>query len=285
MVIFDEREAAYYCQNYNAKAGLSTESMKVYCRRSLNAASLLREGASNFDDFRSYLIRDVERFLFLSAANYNISHKLMNSGLSSWNQVTLYYASYYAARALLGMFGVYIDTPSVIVDVAVGNVGMQALRVRYGQRIVKQLSTYSGPHRTFWDFYYQAISPLSSYVTDTKLMIALQPVSSDLCWQIDKRNEVNYDSFEALCVIRDFDLTFKKSKFPDSLPGTLNTQFLIADAVITLAFKYAKKFKLSTDAFSFLSGKKLRKDKIKKFIILSKRSLPISIDKQKLFIS
>lgn len=283
MVIFDETEAQYYCQNYTSTYGVLTESINDYCRHSLTT-SHIQEGTNKFDEFRSYLMRDVERNLFLSAASYNISHRLMSSGFSSWNHVTLYYGAFFSARALLGMFGVYLKTPKLAIDVSTGNVGDQSLRIRRNRQL-RSISTATGPHQMFWDIFYRAISPLHTYITDAKLRFALFPISSDPYWQICNRNDINYDTIKALNIIHDFETNFKKSQFPSSLPGALNTQFLITEALTLIAFQYAKKFNIKTDALSSLSGRKERQNKIERFIFKPSRGTTVDIKKKKLIIS
>lgn len=284
MVIFDETEAQYYCQNYSSNFGVLTESINDYCRSSLATSHNLQEGTNKFDEFRSYLLRDVERNLFLSAASFNISHRLMSPGFSSWNYITLYYGAFFSARALLGMFGVYLKTPSLAIDVSIGNVGNQLLRIRR-KRQLKNLSTATGSHQMFWDLFYQAILPLHTYITDAKLKVALNPVSNDPYWQIRNRNDINYDTIKALNIIHDFETNFKKSQFPASLPSKLNTQFLITEALTLIAFQYAKQFNIKTNALSFLPGRKERKDKIKRFIFKPSRGTKVDIKKKDLIIS
>lgn len=284
MVIFDETEAQHYCQNYTSTFGNLTESINDYCQRSLTNLHNLQEGTNKFNEFRSYLIRDVERNLFLSAASFNISHRLMSSGFSSWNCVTLYYGAFFSAKALLGMFGVYLNTPFLAIDVSRGNTGSQSLRIRRGHQL-RSISTASGTHRMFWDFFYQAILPLHAYITDAKLMVALNPVSNDRYWQIRNRNDINYDAIKALNIIHNFETNFKKSQFPSSLPGALNTQFFITEALTLIAFQYAKKFNIKTDALSFLPGRKGRQDKIKRFIFKPSRGVTVDVNKKNLIIS
>ncbi len=284
MVIFDETEAQYYCQNYNSTYGVLTESINDYYQRSLTTSQNLQEGTNKFDEFRCYLMREVERNLFLSAASFNISHRLMSSGFSSWNYITLYYGAFFSARALLGMFGVYLKTPSIAIDVSTGNVGNQSLRIRRNRQL-RNISTATGSHQMFWDFFYQAISPLHTYITDAKLRFALYPISSDPYWQICNRNDINYDTIKALNIIHNFETNFEKSQFPSSLPGALNTQFLITEALTLIAFQYAKKFNIKTDALSFLSGRKERQDKIKRFIFKPSRGTTVDIKKKNLIIS
>ncbi len=86
-------------------------------------------------------------------------------------------------------------------------------------------------------------------------------------------------------IIHNFETNFEKSQFPSSLPGTLNTQFLITEALTLIAFQYAKKFSIKTDALSFLSGRKERQDKIKRFIFKPSRGTTVDIKKKNLIIS
>jgi len=67
---------------------------------------------------------------------------------------------------------------------------------------------------------------------------------------------------------------FSDKRFPDSLPGILRTQFDIAEGLLTLAFKFAKDFGLSTDALADLPPHGTRKSKIEKLV---NRDRPISL--------
>jgi hypothetical protein len=110
-------------------------------------------------------------------------------------------------------------------------------------------STYSGSHRRFWDFFYRAVATLRPLV-DPLVAFALAPISSDPVWQIDRRNEINYDAYRAIMLAVDFQSSFSKASFPASLPGILGTQYNVLEGLLEIVFEYRRKFGLQTDALS-----------------------------------
>ena len=85
-----------------------------------------------------------------------------------------------------------------------------------------------------------------------KFAAVLTPVGGDPIWQIDRRNKVNYDSWEGLSLSRDFQVSFSQATFPGSLPGILGTQFGILETLLELTFSFAKRFGFQTDALNAL---------------------------------
>ena len=286
MQIFTEDEARYFCHEFDRVQGNVAESIIDYRKRELRAQRSLSESSQKFNDFRSYLLRDVERCLFMAASNYYATHRQLSPGFASWAHVTSYYAAYYSARAILGMFGIYIDAPNIIVDVSVGNIGSQELRVTTNKNTIElMLGGIRGPHKQFWSAYYQVGTLLHSYVTDPVLRVAISPVSASNTWQIDNRNDVNYDMIKSVDLICQFENTFKRTSFPNGLPGILNTQFKITEATLLLAFKYAKEFALNTDALDSLPGSKSLRAKVNRYIIKSRRGISVKSEIERFVLS
>ena len=287
MIIFAENEARHFCQNFNASNGNVSESFLPYCKRVLSNSRNLREGTSDFDDFRSNLLRNSERNLFLSTSNYYSTHRLLVAGFASWAHVTSYYGAFYSAKAILGMFGVCVEH-DILVDVSSGGIGSQELRVKKDKIAKAHLSTIAGgkngSHQIFWSAFYKAGASLHAYVTDPVLRLALTPVGSSTTWQIESRNDINYDTLTAIGLINDFDRNFIASKFPAGLPGALNTQYKISEALIMLAFKYAKEFGLSTDTLHALSGNRTLSRKLNRFIVKAGRGITVANNTRKLFV-
>jgi len=204
-----------------------------------------------FDQYRSCSLREVERHLFFAVSQYRRCLDLMISSASPWAHVTIYYGSWYISRALLGMFGCTIFNRFVI-DVQRNLPGNQELRIRrIGNNPGQQPTTYGGGHQRYWDLFYNAASSLRPMVPP-KFAAALTPVSGDPIWQIDRRNKINYDSWEALNLSRDFQASFSQDTFPASLPGVIGTQFGIFEKLLELTFSFAKQFGFQTDALNSL---------------------------------
>lgn len=180
---------------------------------------------------------------------------------SAWAHVTLYYGSWYASRALLGMFGCTVFS-RVVVDVKKGSPGQQKLRLRViGNEAGQQPTTFRGSHRIFWDIFYTAVQNLIPMV-DPRFAAVLSPVGGNRVWQIQHRNEVNYNSHIGLRLAEDFDRSFSKQRFPGCLPGVLNTQFGILETLLELVYSYAHQFSLKTDALNGLGSPACLRDKV-----------------------
>jgi hypothetical protein len=256
MNILDVSGAEHFCATFgHARAG-PIISPQEYSRTRLTGITLINEGTPVGDGYRDSLLRDVDRSLFFSASHYRRALDLMTISASPWAHVTLYYGSYFAARAIVGMFGSWIQAPAMRIEATASTPGKQQFSVT---RRVQRLSTFNGPHRVFWDFYYIAAATLLPWVP-RHLLDAVTPVSSNPVWQIDTRNSINYDTHVAVDLSSGFLGSFSHSGFPTSLPGALSTQYHVSRATVELAFWFAKQFHVRTDALSTLgiSGRRSR---------------------------
>src|SRR3990167_6936465 len=105
MALFGVDEARHYCGTFNGSGGTASGSLEIYVKSALTQIRSLREGTPEFDRYRDCSLRDVERRIFISVSHYRRSLDLMTPGAVWWAHVTLYYGSFFAAGALLGMFG------------------------------------------------------------------------------------------------------------------------------------------------------------------------------------
>jgi len=214
------------------------------------------------NEYRDCLLREVDRSLFFSASHYRRSLDLMTISASPWAHVTLYYCSYFAARALIGMFGGWIEAPNMRIEPTAGTPGAQQFLVT---RNLKSLSTFKGPHRMFWDFYYAAMASLAPWIPPN-LSIAITPVSSNPVWQIEMRNSINYDTDVACELSAAFGRSKVLSGFPGALPGVLSTQFKVSQAAVELAFWFAKDFRIRTDGLLKLGKRRKRSGLIRELV-------------------
>lgn len=273
MAIFDENEAQHYCATFNADAGHSAGSLIAYRRAHLNNRTHLTEGTSEFNHYRDCCLRNVERSLFLAASNFTRTHNVLLASASGWAYVTLYYSSYYAAVALLGMFGMFIDAPNFFIDVEIGTPGSQKLKIYRnqgnGRNTMLSRTSFTGKasHKMFWDLFYKEMQQLQAWITEPSLLRGIQPVGGDPFWQINNRNEINYDTHKAIALADAFQRQCRRNRFPSSLPGILNTQYEITKATNLIAFSYAKKFKVQSDALAPLKQAAQRRDIIRQFIL------------------
>ena len=259
MAIFGIPEAVHFCAGYQSRPGMSASSFRQQYY-AIGSGRTYSEGTVAFDDLRACAVREVERLFFLGISNYRRSFDLLTPAASSWAQVTMYYAAYYCAASLLGMFGAWKLRGTRILDVSNGTSGSQKLTTRNFS------SSYSGSHQMFWDFFYANVGSLASWV-DPSLRFALAPFSGTVTWLIDNRNDVNYDSHSACGLIANFQSSFRPSRFPTSLPGTLNTQFRLTEALVAIASKFARQFRIDTDALSAVSPTGERRLKVRSIVL------------------
>jgi hypothetical protein len=266
MRLFSVLEAKHYCSSFIHSVGDSERALSEFQdKHLLNKCSSLLEGTTLFDEYRDCLLRNIERGLFLSASNYRRALDLMISSASPWAHVTLYYGTWHAAHALLGLFGCAICKEHVI-DVELGQPGNQKLRIRkIGSKIGQENTTYRGSHQRFWDLFYQAFQPILP-TFPSSLQPALSPIGGDRMWQISKRNEINYDTFKSITLAQDFNCVFNKANFPICLPGEMNTQYKIFELLIEMSYYYASDFGISTDALDGINAHMPLGEKVKALI-------------------
>lgn len=257
LALFGVAEAQHYCGTFNASPAPTDGSVDAYVATGL--AKSLREGTVHFDHYRDCSLRDAERRIFMAVSHYRRSLDLMTPGAAWWAHVTLYYGSFFAAGALLAMFGGRVLKNSRI-EVKASRPGNQELIVVSGSG-----STYGGSHQRFWDLFYSSVRGLLPDV-DAPLRIALAPVNNKVTWQIDSRNLINYDSFRAIELAGHFQAAFDKRKFPSSLPGMLGTQFEVFEALLLLTLNFAVAFGMITDALHSLVPAGTRRAKLRRLV-------------------
>jgi hypothetical protein len=262
MRLFSLPEATHFCQNFTNEHGDPERSLSFYVNQHLAAtAVILSQNTPSFTRYRACLLRDAERNLFLCASQYRRFLDLTIPSSSHWAFVTLYYSSWYAAQALLSMLGggVFSErfrgrTRGFVVDVSNGAPNRQELRKRLvGNGQGEEPVQAFGSHRQFWEIFYNSMRPFIALVP-AHLTVGITPVNGNPLWQITNRNEVNYKALEALSLIENFDSQFAASTFPTSLPGIINTQFGVVEALTELAFNFAGQIGLRTDALNYFGN-------------------------------
>lgn len=257
MRLFSLAEASHFCQNFTQESGDSEYKISDFYTNHLAHVSSVTEHSSRFNEYRACLMRETERNLFLSMAQYRRCLDLLLSSSSHWAFVTLYYASWYAAQAILAMYGGRVFKKHVV-DVGVGTPGHQRLdRRKIGNGQHEEPTLTSGSHRNFWKIYYNSVSSLVPTIP-AHLTMAVSPVSSNEFWQIEMRNEYNYETFSAIDLNSDFQAAFSAAGFPVSLPGALNTQYRVAESMIEYAFGVASQLNIATDALALYGNSGMR---------------------------
>ncbi|HRK61229.1 MAG TPA: hypothetical protein PLY88_01600 [Candidatus Omnitrophota bacterium] len=274
MNIFSVPEAKHYCGHFTKTSLYSSASFKSHLC-GLGSDTSFVEGTVEFNEFRDGLLRESERLLFLSAVHYKKSYDLLAGSSCAWAHTTMYYGSYYAALSLLAMFGAWVHfghPGSVVAYVENGTPGFQKITFKQTKPYVNGLSTYQGPHRKFWDVFYSLMTNLiPSLPLHKRWNVAISPVlGTNRTWLIDKRNDLNYDSFQSINMMVGFQKNFRSRNFLATLPGDLKIQYDVMLNMIELSFFYAKHFGLRTDSLTNLKPSGSRKRKIMQTIIYGK---------------
>ena len=170
--------------------------------------------------------------------------------LAPWVHVTLYYASFFSANAILAMHGAWVSSvknKTIIVDVEAGTPQNQRLKVTCGKSATSPNGA-NGSHRIFWDHYYSATPSLAAWVP-RKLAAAFQPVNGTYHWQIDARNDVNYDMYHAWESSTLVGTVFRPTKLR-SLSGPLALQLDACELLCRTANHFARTYKLDVGALT-----------------------------------
>jgi hypothetical protein len=244
MRLFDIVEARHFCRPLPVHVPGTGQSLVAF-HNGLRTTRLT-EGTPYFEVHRVSLLNAVERWILFGVADYRRALDMFIPGNAPWAHVTLYYSSFFAANAILGMFGAWVHFER-LVDVDNGTVASQVLRVA---RRVQSPSGYKGSHKVFWDFFYEGCNIISPWVPPG-LQSATQPVNNDRVWQITARNEVNYDMFSAFDGALRLNNTFNPKKL-SSLTGPLAQQLEVTESMLKLALYFANAFTLASFPFDGL---------------------------------
>ena len=250
---FSFNGARHFCGSFQPIAGPAAQSFTDFHSKFLARPQRIAEGQPLFEEYRASALRDVERSVFLAASHYRRALDLMIPSSSHWAHVTLYYGAWYAARALLGMFGCVV-TDRKVIHAESSRPGHQQLRVqaignKQGQHPINQ----RGSHRRFWELFYQATHSIVPFVQDPGDAAVLSPIANNPVWLIERRNKVNYDTDRSIAASADFSKQFSSQNFPSSLPGELATQYGVCEGLLKVSYWFASTFGLETDALDGLT--------------------------------
>lgn len=244
MRLFDFTEATHFCQALPAHVPGVGQSLPTF-HKNLQLTRLT-EGSTYFDVHRVSLLNAVERWILFGVADYRRALDMFIPSNAPWAHVTLYYSSFFAANAILGMFGVWVHFER-LVDVDNGVATNQVLRIT---RRAPSPSGYKGSHQVFWDFFYEGCNSISPWVPSQLQSITL-PVNNDRIWQITARNDINYDMSSAFDGALRLNNSFNPKKLR-SLRGPVRQQLDVTEGMLKLALYFAKAFGVSSFAYEGL---------------------------------
>ena len=263
--MFSIQGAQHYCNEFQPVANVAQESLEDFNRGQSQTLRFIREGTSLFDEYRACALRDTERYLFLAASHYRRALDLMVPSSSHWAHVTLYYGSWFAAHALLGMFGCHVLSKHVV-EVDRSSPGDQRLvRLAIGKGQNQFFFARPGSHQRFWEAFYSTTPHIVGFANGQYTQY-LSPISSDAMWLIDRRNRINYRVAYTIALRDSFAASFSQTGFPGSLPGELNTQYSVCEGLLFLCYSFAQQLQLSTDALDSLAPQGTLRDKIKQHV-------------------
>ena len=158
MRLFDITQAQHFCRPVQAHVpGLGQSLAAFHANLHLTR---LPETHAYFNVHRVSLLHAVERWILFGVADYRRALDMLIPSNAPWAHVTLYYSSFFAANAILGMFGVWVHFQR-LVDVEQGTPNDQVLRIT---RRIQSPSGYSGSHKVFWDLFYEGRNIISPWV-------------------------------------------------------------------------------------------------------------------------
>ena len=244
MRLFDITEATYFCRALPGHVPGGSQSLPTF-HKGLRATHL-SEGTIYFDVHRISLLNAVERWILFGIADYRRALDMFIPSNAPWAHVTLYYSSFFAANAILGMFGVWVHFKR-LVDVDNGVATSQVLRIT---KRPPSPTGYRGSHQVFWDFFYEGCNSISSWVP-SHLKPVTSPVSNDRIWQITTRNDINYDMSSAFDGALRLSGSFNPKRL-QSLRGPLRQQLEVTEGMLELAIYFANALGVSSFAYQGL---------------------------------
>lgn len=241
----------YFCRPLTTPPINGPQSIKRVVTGIPKATTQLLEGKLNFDIYRLALLSSVERWLLYSASNYRRALDMLVPVSAPWAHVTLYYSSFFAANAILGMFGGYVKTEGkrTVIDVVAQMPNSQEFRITRNPPLP---APAAGSHGDFWAFFYDSAAKVRPWAP-LDLAGALTPPTS-LVWQTNARNAVNYDMFYAFEASQAFPAALNPTKFPASISGNLRQQLETTEQMVDLAMEFARMLKLECFALSSLAN-------------------------------
>jgi hypothetical protein len=246
MVPLSRQGAEHFCSSFSGQQQPHIHLRQIY-DTVLSKRKTIQEGDGSYELYRDALLREVDRSFFLGISCYRRALDMFTASSTFWAHVSLYYSGWFAANAILGMFGCWVygrrKKLRIVIEAALHTPGNQQFNVE------KNYSTqYLGSHQIFWDAYYRAMTSVVLW-TDPSLHLAVTPISNSNIWPIERRNSINYRTPTAFDLMDHFSANFNKHDFPNSLHGETVTQYQLTRTLLLFASQRAAEFKLNTDVF------------------------------------
>src|SRR5579859_1903809 len=247
MRLFDITEAPHFCRALPAHAPGVGQSLAAF--HNGIRTTRLAEGTTYFEVHRVSLLNAVEQWILFGVADYRRALDMFIPSNAPWAHVTLYYASFFGANAILGMFGGWMDHERMV-EVDQGAPGTQALRI---SKKLRSPSGFRGSHKIFWDNFYEGCNLMIAPWVPAAYQPAIAPVNGDRAWQITTRNDVNYDMHGAFTGAKFLNGNFNPKKLK-LLAGSIGQQLAVTEGMLKLAIHFATDFGVQSFAYDGLGS-------------------------------
>src|ERR1700693_947705 len=142
MRLLDLPQARYFCSPLPAVVSMvGPQSLRSFHSSIAKSVTLIREGQVDFKVHQINVLASIDQWILFATSHYRRAIDMLVPASAPWAQVTLYYASFLAANAIVGRFGgwiVHTNYGMRVIDVEHGTPGAQELRIH------RRLSSPSG---------------------------------------------------------------------------------------------------------------------------------------------
>src|SRR5439155_7799434 len=152
--LFDLPQAKHFCSpSPVCLARVGSQSLPAFHAGLGRGVSLMVEGTNLYEVHQVNVLESVQRWLMYALAHYRRAVDMLVPVSAPWAHVTLYYSSFFAANAILGMFGGFVKSEGkrTVVDVVTQGVGAQEFAIT---RKVPVPLPATGSHGVFWAYFY-----------------------------------------------------------------------------------------------------------------------------------
>lgn len=238
--------ASHFVGSFSAEMTSASYGVEDYIQYlSISPGKTFVEGRADFSGMRDCILRESDRSLALSVNCFARALDGLRACSSYWTGVGLYYSAFFAAKAIMGMYGCWFKTPKSWIEVVDTTPGKQRLIFR-----PRVYAGSGGPHQLGWRAYYAATTSLRPSASTPEAIFALNPINSSETWLIDTRNEINYNPFQAFRLKEEFEGSFDNADIPACFSGKFSTMYTVSNAFIAYARQTAIDLSLKTDVFA-----------------------------------
>lgn len=245
---FTQSGAIHFVSSFGANVAVAGDSVNDFVLRTASGTTYFDEGTQKFNGLRDCLLRESERSLLMANTCYVRALEGLRDSSAYWSVVGLYYASFFSAKAILGIHGCWFDRPKSWIEVVDSNPASQ--RIAYRVSKYQNNAGLTGSHQIFWAAFYEAMNHLSGWLVSPAAILAINPVNANVTWLIDTRNEINYEPLAAFEMMNAFQANFNPALVPSCFGGKLQTMLQVSQAFVLFSKEMAVSHGLITDVWA-----------------------------------